>query len=250
MSDGDSASGFQRTALPTTAASIAIGFDFDHTLGVDDGLERKALYAYANELGRALDPHDDGVRKRFEAILAEFRAGTISMDDMLARFAQSIGADPAATTAARWQQHCYALVDELVRPLDGARDVLAAFRTHGIPTAILTNGWTPLQQKKIARALGDDALAMRILVSDAIHAVKPERAAFDILVASLNLPRERVWYVGDNARGDVGGALAAGLRAVWFNWENQTYPQDVPKPTLIITALRELTKLAENTIAP
>ncbi len=244
----DSAAAAPSTAVP--APPIAIGFDFDHTLGVDNGLERKALYAYANELGRPQDPQDDAVRKRFEDVLAEFRAGTTSMDEMIASFAQTIGANRTAATAARWQQHCYDLVDELVRPLDGAHELLAALRARGIPTAVLTNGWTPLQQKKIARALGDAALGMTVLVSDAIHAVKPQREAFDALVAAFAVPRGRVWYVGDNARGDVAGALAAGLRAVWFNWENQTYPQDLPMPTLTISALRELSELAENTIAP
>ncbi len=237
-------------AIPPGATPIAVAFDFDHTLGVDNGLERRALYAYANELGRPLDPRDDAARKSTEALLADFRNGITSMDDMIARFAQYIGANPAQATTARWQQHCYDLVDELVRPLDGAHDVLAALRTHAVPTAILTNGWTPLQQKKIARALGDAALGMTILVSDAIHAIKPAREAFDTLVGALDTPRERVWYVGDNPRGDVAGALAAGLRAVWFNWENQTYPQDLPKPTITIAALRELTVLVENTIAP
>ena len=229
---------------------MAIGFDFDHTLGVDNGLELKALYAYARELGCPQDPRDDVVRKRFEDVLANYRAGNTSMDAMIARFANAIEADFGAAAAARWKEHCYDLVDELVRPIDGARDVLAAFRAHAVPTAILTNGWTPLQQKKIARALGDDALGMTILVSDAIGAVKPARAAFDALVAALAVPRERVWYVGDNAFGDAGGALAAGLRAVWFDGENQSYPQDLPPPTLVITALRELSELAENTIAP
>ena len=234
----------------TPSSTIAFGFDFDHTLGVDNGLERKALYAYANELKRPQDPHDDAMRKRLEAVLADFRAGSMSMDEMVGRFAQAIGADPATATAGRWQQHCYDLVDELVRPLDGAHDLLASLRARGIPTAVLTNGWTPLQQKKIARALGDAALGMTILVSDAIHAVKPQREAFDALVAALATPRERIWYVGDNARGDAGGALAADLRAVWFNWENQSYPQDLPPPTITIAALRELGELAENTIAP
>jgi HAD superfamily hydrolase (TIGR01509 family) len=235
-----------------TVAPLAVGFDFDHTLGVDNGLERKALYAYARELGHPLDPEDGAVRKQLETLLGDFRNGRTSMDEMIARFAAVIGADDAGAgaNAARWQQHCFDLVDELVRPLDGARELLAALRARGVPAAILTNGWTPLQQKKIARALGDAALAMRILVSDAIHAIKPAREAFDLLVATLSVPRERVWYVGDNARGDVGGALAAGLRAVWFNWEDQSYPQDLPTPTLTVTALRELTKLAENTIAP
>jgi 5'-nucleotidase len=235
---------------PSAALPIAFGFDFDHTLGVDNGLERKALYSYANELGRPLDPHDDAVRKHLDGILADFRAGTTSMHEMIARFAALVGADGTAATTTRWQQHCYDLVDELVRPIDGARELLAALRARAIPAAFLTNGWTPLQQKKIARAFGDDALGMTILVSDAIDAVKPDRAAFDALVAALAVPRERIWYVGDNARGDVGGALAAGLRAAWFNWENQSYPQDLPTPTMTIAALRELTELAENTIAP
>jgi HAD superfamily hydrolase (TIGR01549 family) len=234
----------------TTRAPSAFGFDFDHTLGIDNGLERKALYAYADEVGRPQDPHDDAARKRLEAILADFRAGITSMNQMIAQFAAAVGADPAIVQAERWQHHCYELVDELVRPLDGAHSVLATLRARAIPAAILTNGWTPLQQKKIARALGDAALGMTILVSDAIGAIKPQRAAFDALVAALAVPREHVWYVGDNARGDVAGALAAGLRAVWFDWENQSYPQDLPTPTLTIAALRELTKLAENTIAP
>jgi FMN phosphatase YigB (HAD superfamily) len=229
---------------------IAFGFDFDHTLGVDNGLERNALYAYAADLGRPQDPRDAVVRKRLEDVLANFRAGKTAMDDMIAQFAAAVGADAAAANAAGWQQHCYDLVDDLVRPVDGALDVLGVLRAHAIPAAILTNGWTPLQQKKVARALGDAALGMTILVSDAIGAIKPQREAFDALVAAFAVPREQVWYVGDNARGDVGGALAAGLHAVWFNWENQRYPQDVPTPTLTITALRELTKLAENTIAP
>ena len=69
-------------------------------------------------------------------------------------------------------------------------------------------------------------------------------------MTALGVPREQVWYVGDNPLGDVAGALAAGLRAVWFDWEGLTYPQDVPPPTLRIGSLRELEAVAENTIAP
>ncbi|MBV9440446.1 MAG: HAD family hydrolase, partial [Candidatus Eremiobacteraeota bacterium] len=143
----------------------------------------------------------------------------------------------------------FALVDPLVRPIDGAPELVASLRARGIATAVLTNGWTPLQQKKIARALGADAFPL-VLVSDALGAIKPQRAAFDALVHALGAPRERVWYVGDNARGDVGGALAAGLRAVWFDAEGAAYPGDLPPPTLRITALREVEALAENLIAP
>ncbi|HEX3464227.1 MAG TPA: HAD family hydrolase [Candidatus Elarobacter sp.] len=229
---------------------IAIGFDFDHTLGVDNGLERKAMYAYAAELHRPLDPHDPTWLARINELLANFRAGDMTMDDMLARFTTALAAD-TPPNADRWRDICYSLVDPLVRPIDHARELLTTLQARAIPTAVLTNGWTPLQQKKIARALGPDiASTIPILVSDALHAYKPDPAAFAALADTLRTPRQHTWYVGDNPRGDIAGALAAGLRAAWFDWENVSYPQDVPPPTLRITSLRELETLAENTIAP
>ena len=229
-------------------APIGIGFDFDHTLGVDNELELSALYAYAQELGRPTDPQDSARRSEFEALLADFRAGASTMDEMMHRFAAAL--ETRGAHAERWREICYGLVDALARPIDGACELLALLRERHIPAAILTNGWSPLQQKKIARALGEEGLALRLLVSDALHAVKPARAAFDALVDALGVPRERVWYVGDNARGDIGGALAAGLRAVWFDGEGQGYPQDLPPPDLRIGTLRELAALIENSIAP
>jgi FMN phosphatase YigB (HAD superfamily) len=227
---------------------IGIGFDFDHTLGVDNGLELHALYAYAQELGRPLNPGDAGRRAQLEALLDDFRMDRTTMDEMVARFGSVLGT--GAVRAERWRQHCFSLVDALVRPIEDARGALAALRARNIPAAILTNGWTPLQQKKIARALGEDGVSLRVLVSDELHAVKPARAAFDALIDALGVPRERTWYVGDNARGDVGGALAAGLKAVWFAAEDASYPQDLPPPTLRVASLRELGALIENSIAP
>jgi HAD superfamily hydrolase (TIGR01549 family) len=226
---------------------IAIGFDFDHTLGVDHALERRAFEQYARELGRPLDADEPDAAAEVDTLLARFRAGETTCDQMIAGFARVIGV--AGARAERWRAICYALVDELVEPLEGARETVAALRKRGIPLAVLTNGWTPLQQKKIARALGGEAIGT-ILVSDALHAIKPARRAFDALVEALGVPRSDIWYVGDNVRADVAGALAAGLNAVWFDWEGQSYPQDVPPPTLRITRLRELAMLAENAIAP
>lgn len=234
--------------LGATIASVAVGFDFDHTLGVDNGLERQALYAYARELGRPLDPDDAATHARIEEFLDRFRSNASTMDEMVAAFAAFIGA-PGRPSAERWREHCFALVGELVRPIDGAVEAVAMLRAHGVPVAVLTNGWTPLQQKKIACALGDEALSLTILVSDVVGA-KPSPAAFDALVAVLAVPRERCWYVGDNVRGDVAGALGAGLRAVWFDWEDKVYPQDIPQPTLRIGTLRELAQLVQNASAP
>lgn len=224
-----------------------IGFDFDHTLGVDNGLERRALYRLADEAGRPI-PDDDQLQRAFvDELLAEFRAGACDTRAMLRRFATELGLpelDPEI-----WRVHCYALVDSLVQPLPGALDALTFLRERAIPLAILTNGWSPLQQMKIARALGPQTIAT-VLVSDQLGVSKPERAAFDALAGVFDAPREAIWYVGDNARVDVGGALAAGLRAIWLDREGQEYPPELPPPTLVIQALRELEALTQNTYAP
>ncbi|HYZ15578.1 MAG TPA: HAD family hydrolase [Candidatus Acidoferrum sp.] len=224
----------------------AIGFDFDHTLGVDNGLEREAFYRYAEELGRPLDRKDPLVHERIEKLLLRFRSGSITLHETARLFGEWLG---LAADVERYREICYSLVDELVRPVDGARETIAALREQGVRMAILTNGWTPLQQMKIARALGEDAIEP-VLVSDALNALKPAREAFDALVAALGVDRSDVWYVGDNPVTDIGGALAAGLRAVWFDWEGLKYPADIPPPTLRITTLRELETLVENTTAP
>lgn len=231
-----------------TEAPIGIGFDFDHTLGVDNGLELRALYAYARELGRPLDEGDAELRAAIAKVLEDFRLGWLTLDSLVLVFAEQLGASGA--DPQRWRELCYALVDELVHPVDGARETLAYLRSRAVPVAILTNGWTPLQQKKIARALGDAAHGVPVLVSDELGAVKPARATFDALVAALGVPHDRAWYVGDNPVTDAAGALAAGLRAVWFDWEGRSYPQDLPPPTVRIASLRELEALAENTYAP
>ena len=43
---------------------------------------------------------------------------------------------------------------------------------------------------------------------------KPARAFFDAAVAKLGVPRDEVVMIGDDIRGDVGGAHAAGLRGI------------------------------------
>jgi FMN phosphatase YigB (HAD superfamily) len=225
----------------------AVGFDFDHTLGVDNGLECRALFLLAADLGRPIPPEDQHRRTQLDGLLAAFRGGEFGLDEMLARFADELGlrsVDPDA-----WRARCYALVDAMVRPVPGASELIAALRRRAIPVAILTNGWSPLQQMKIARALGPHAVDT-ILVSDQLGVAKPELAAFDTLVAAFGALRADIWYVGDNARADVGGALAAGLRAIWFDAEGQTYPADLPPPTWSIHALRELEAFIENTVAP
>jgi HAD superfamily hydrolase (TIGR01549 family) len=227
--------------------SIAVGFDFDHTLGTDNHLERRAFGVLAAELGTPIDIAAENERTIIERLLVPFRRATLSMADMLVSFvttlpprAQSHG-HSGEELEARYRAACFGLVDELVRPLDGARACIDALVADGIPVGILTNGWSPLQERKIARALGP--FPGPVLVSETIGAYKPSRDAFAQLERALGCTAADLWYVGDNPLVDIDGARAYGVRGVWFDWEGVTFPADLPPPAARIGSLADLTSL-------
>ena len=221
-------------------ASCAVGFDFDHTLGLDNGLETTAYYRLAAELGHSLSERDRAWKAFIDDVLTRFREGSVTLEEGVAAFVEKLGLAPAPLYAESYRAICYGLVDYLVTPIDGARELLAALAERAIPTAILTNGWSPLQHLKIARAL---AYAGPILVSDELGILKPEPAAFDKLIDVMNVPREYCWFVGDNPLTDVVGARRAGLRSVWFDWEHLPYPSGTPPPDARVARLRDLLDL-------
>jgi FMN phosphatase YigB (HAD superfamily) len=162
---------------------------------------------------------------------------------MVAAFAAQLGLAPDPGYGAQFREICFGLVDELVTPIDGAHELLAELAQRAIPIAILTNGWSPLQQLKIARAIG---FAGPVLVSDELGILKPDPAAVDV----LGVARERIWFVGDNPHTDVAGAQGAGLRAVWFDWENVAFPAGAPPPDARIGHLREFLDVLRGADVP
>ena len=222
---------------------IGVGFDFDHTLGLDHGLEKEAFARLARELGVSTALEEQGPQHHLvDELLSRFRAEKITLDAaaeaFVAAFSEIQAGVEGQPPGMHYRRICYALVDELVRPLDGAVEVIAALNDAGIRTAILTNGWSPLQQLKIARALGE--FPGPILVSDQIGTLKPAEGAFARLARALDVPRGDIWYVGDNPAVDVAGAHAAGMRGVWFNREGHAYPPDIARPDAQIERLVEL----------
>ncbi len=218
----------------------AVGFDFDHTLGLDNGLEVTAFHRLAAELGHPLPERGGAEATLIADLLARFRTAAISLDAAVDGFVERLGVAAGPEHAARYRDICYGLVDELVTPIDGAKEVVERLAERGVPTAILTNGWSPLQHLKIARAIG---FSGPILVSDELGILKPDAAAFGKLIDVLGVARERIWFVGDNPKTDIAGAQGAGLRGVWFDWESMTYPADAPRPDVRIGHLGELLDL-------
>ena len=201
----------------------AFGFDFDHTLGVDNHLERTvALELLDGENPRAVD-----------VALAAYRYGARSIDDAIT----SIGVDPE-----RFRELVLERAPHFVEPLPGVNELLAELCERGLPVAILSNGWNPLQSHK-ARIIGFPG---PVLVSDEIGVRKPAFAAFLRLQNELGVAPTGIVYVGDDPVPDMCGALSAGMQAIWLDREGRSYPQDIATPTARVSALTDILSLVQG----
>jgi putative hydrolase of the HAD superfamily len=105
-----------------------------------------------------------------------------------------------------------------VQEIPGARKALHAL--HGrIGIALATNA-ADSEEADIRAALeraGLGSFIKRIYCYKTVGAKKSSPEFFAQVLQDLHTPADRVVMVGDEGAEDVEGALAAGLRAVWFN---------------------------------
>ena len=220
----------------------AVGFDVDHTLGIDNKLERVAflrlLDAVCEEGGRALGTlAEEGAR--IDELLERQRSGACSIDEAVERFVAERGAREPAVYVERYKRMAIGSVPEFFVSQPDARGVVAELRRREIPRAILSNGWSALQQRK-AQCLDFDG---PVLVSDGLGTQKPDAAAFAALARALAAKPGEIAYVGDSPRTDVAAAIAAGMRGIWLDAEGAAYPSELPAPSAVIHSLTELLTL-------
>ena len=176
---------------------------------------------------------------RIDMLLANQRAGAFSIEEAVIRFVADRGGSDPQPYVARYKTMCVEMVQQFVVPEPGVRELLEALRSRSVPYAILSNGWSPLQQAKAAR-IGFDG---PVLVSSDIGCQKPSPEAFAALQRALGAGAHEIAYVGDTPASDVEGARRAGLCAVWFDAERRAYPQELENPPVVVHTLSEVAGL-------
>ncbi len=220
----------------------ALGFDIDHTLGIDNKLERVAflrlLDAICSDGGKCLGTLAEE-SARIDELLESQRSGVCSIDQAVERFAAEREARTPGAYVGRYKEMALESVPQFFVAQSGARELLGELQRRGIACAILSNGWSPLQQEK-ARQL---EFAGPVLVSDTIGAQKPQLEAFAALAQALKTDPREIAYVGDNPRVDVAAAISAGMSGIWLDAEGVSYALELPDPSAVIHRLAELLAL-------
>lgn len=229
---------------------IAVGFDLDHTLGLDHRLEKtvalEMLAAYARGRGATYDAA--AATDVIDGVLHAYRGGEQTVEAAMAGFFERFapgGGNYIVDEAQKFRENVLARTTEFVAPVPGAAEMLAALDAMAIPYALLTNGWSPLQEEK-ARLIG---FSGPVFVSERIGVRKPSREAFEALAKYFALPFEKIWYVGDDPDIDCVASQDFGMTAVWFDWEGRPYPPGASRPAHVIHALDELPRLLEGSLA-
>ena len=212
----------------------AVGFDFDHTLGIDNKLERVAFLRLLEPRAALIDEIE-----LIDDLLARQRAGAFSIEQAVTQFVIARGVADPSGYPDRYKQMCVEMVDSYVIAEPGARALCGQLRERGVPHAILTNGWSALQKRKAAIA----GFTGPVLVSADLGAQKPSLRAFGELIEALGSDAASTAYVGDTPESDVAGAIEAGMIAVWYDAERKPYPTGLPAPHATIHSLSEIAGL-------
>jgi FMN phosphatase YigB (HAD superfamily) len=128
-------------------------------------------------------------------------------------------------TIARIRRAMALPVDDRMKPLPGAVELLAEIRALGLRTVIASNTyWRDAESYwQDFRLLGMADCVDAIVTSvDAGH-LKPHPAVFEMAMRVANSPAERCVVIGNREENDIEPALALGMRTILV------YPDD-PKP--------------------
>lgn len=119
-------------------------------------------------------------------------------------------------------------------------DMLAALRSKGVATAILSNGSPDMLQGAVASA-GISHLLDAVLSVEDVGVFKPHARVYDLVGAKFDCPPENVLFVSSNGW-DAAGAAGYGFQTVWVNRGGEPVDRLYASPHHI---LRDLTALPE-----
>ena len=206
----------------------AVLFDLDDTLFDHRRSARAALDAVHRAFAPsvAFDAFERHHARYLEEMHLEVLAGRLSLDDArrqrFRKVFEALGvplSEPDVDRAARAYRGGYVTAR---RAIDGAAELLAALAPR-YRVAIVSNNLLDEQRDKLAYCRLD-AHVHALVVSEEAGVSKPDPAIFHLALDRLGVSASDAVMVGDSWSADIVGAVAAGVRPIWFN------PLGLPQP--------------------
>lgn len=205
-----------------TAKIKAVLFDLDDTLysrraaaeKVFPGMVKEHLYPTAS---------DAFLKEAVAYMMAHVKRNTMIHEDM---FTALLAKYPPEKPYIRSNciNYYYAHFPEFVEPFPETFPLLEKLRSANIKTGLITNipaDRTVPQWAKI-RALGLPEWMDVIVVSGDLGIHKPDARIFEYAAQQLGVSCSECVFVGDDPESDIGGALSAGMEAVWVDvWDRE-----------------------------
>ena len=124
--------------------------------------------------------------------------------------------------------------------------MLEELKNKGFKTALITNGYHFLQNRKI------DMLGLReafdeIIVSEDVAIHKPDKRIFLIMAGKLGIEADEMIYVGDNPVNDIEGASSAGCKTIWMKCKSPLIECKIP-PDETVLSIEEVPFAVEKII--
>ena len=114
-----------------------------------------------------------------------------------------------------------------IRLTDTMKHILDTLREKNVKMGVITNGNSVHQREKIKSLnLAHWIPAEHVIVSGDHDFRKPDVRIFREMERRLDLPAERLLYVGDAFALDIPGACHAGWHTLWFNHRHRIKPDD------------------------
>jgi putative hydrolase of the HAD superfamily len=213
-------------------------FDLDDTLVDQEGASRTALLDWLPELGLDLDDPDELVAAWHtiaEDAYARYQRREITFQDQRrVRVREFLGADATDDEADELFTGYLSRYERAWIAFDDAVPALRRVRDAGLVVAVLTNGDSVHQRRKLDRTGLAEHLDV-VVASDDLPAGKPDPRAYAATCEILGVAPGDVLMVGNDLEKDFQGPLDAGLGAVLLD-RNDRYPD-------VVDRIRTLDKL-------
>ncbi len=111
------------------------------------------------------------------------------------------------------------------KPVPGMFELCRELSERAVPVAILSN--SEGRAHELAEELGLLRWLRFVMDSGVVGVAKPDARIFRLFAEKMGVHEREIVHVGDSLEADVRGAIAAGMRAIWFMGRRDQAPEGV-----------------------